>query len=112
MKIDFVFACRDDCLHMMEPKDLRTLVRERDNLAYQVQRMRALAGRSMYARPNQEPFMNCLHALKEIEKGCPIPDIEFKNMQECKAYEDPIPHNNPEAQDLKLTTENEGHKHA
>ncbi len=31
-KIDFDFACRDDCLDLMVPSDLRKLVAERDTL--------------------------------------------------------------------------------
>jgi len=30
LKIDFAFACRDDCLERMVPSDLRMLVGERD----------------------------------------------------------------------------------
>lgn len=33
MNVTFDFACRDDCLDLMVPSDLRTLVRQRDRLA-------------------------------------------------------------------------------
>ena len=36
LKIDFAFACRDDCLERMVPSDLRALVRERDDLRAQL----------------------------------------------------------------------------
>ena len=36
LKIDFAFACRDDCLDRMVPSDLRALVKERDALRAQL----------------------------------------------------------------------------
>lgn len=36
LKINFAFACRDDCLERMVPSDLRALVRERDALSAQL----------------------------------------------------------------------------
>ena len=40
MKIDFAFACRDDCLDLMVPSDLRILVAERDRLKDEIERLR------------------------------------------------------------------------
>ena len=41
MKIDFEFACRDDCLSKMVPSDLRMLVCERDDAVKELEKMKA-----------------------------------------------------------------------